>query len=352
LKKVLFSGRRNADRARPFVAGHADIMPARDALSLRLLPMPETPPRERDPLRALSLVLGSIDAVRNTRALFMLLSTFSGAGLLVATAEASFVRHDGWWGPVQAGAALFVAFYGGNAAGILVMDETRGQPIRDVPEALRAALLTAHRLLLALAILFTAYALAGAALLALLWASRTAVSGALLGPLLFGAAVPLGVVTVGLAALSLAAVVVPLAAPAVWAGAGVLQVVRSLAGLIRHRLLSVALLMAAVSLLSAGMGAIATFVVMIGGRVVAELGVAVVGVEVPAKLLMAGLFGHGLRSLGAVGAPVGSTGHAAAAVVGGGVVFALALLLPGLVYLRGTCSVYLAMTGQAPPAPR
>ena len=36
--------------------------------------------------------------------------------------------------------------------------------------------------------------------------------------------------------------------------------------------------------------------------------------------------------------------HAAAALVGGGVVFALALLLPGLVYLRGTCAVYLAMT--------
>jgi hypothetical protein len=345
-ESVVFGPPPTAGRAGLILAGLADIMPARNAPSLRPLPMPETLPRERDLLRALSLVLGSIDAVRNTRALFMLLSTFAGAGLLVATAEASFARHDGWWGPVQAGAALFVAFYGGNAAGILVMDEARGRPVRDVPEALRAALLTAHRLLLALAIVFAAYALVGAALVALLWASRTAVSGALLGPLLFGVAVPLGVVTVGVAALSLAAVVVPLAAPAVWAGAGVLQVVRSLAGLIRHRLLAVALLMATVSLLSAGMGAMATFVV-----VIAELGVAVVGVEVPAKLLMAGLFGHGLRSLGAVGAPAGSTGHAAAALVGGGVVFALALLLPGLVYLRGTCSVYLAMTGRAPPAP-
>ena len=33
----------------------------------------------------------------------------------------------------------------------------------------------------------------------------------------------------------------------------------------------------------------------------------------------------------------------AAALVGEGIVFALALVLPGLVYLRGTCSVYLAM---------
>ena len=302
-------------------------------------------------MSALSLVLRSVDAVRNTRALFVLLGTFAITGLLVAMAEASLARDAGWWGPLQAGAALFAAFYGGNAAGILVMDDARGQPVRAVPDALRTALFSAHRLLLALAILFGAYALAAGALLGVLWLSRSAVSGAILGPLLFGAAVPVGVLTVGLAALSLLAVVVPLAAPAVWSGAGVLQVVRSLAGLIRQRMLTVVLLMAAVSLLTAGMGAIATFIVMVGGRVIAALGVAVVGVDVPAQQLTAGLFGYGLRSLGAAGAPTGSTGHASAALIGGGVVFALALLLPGLVYLRGTCAVYLALTDDAPPPP-
>ena len=188
------------------------------------------------------------------------------------------------------------------------------------------------------------YALAAGVLLGLLWLSRVSISGPLLGPLIFGLTVPVGVLAVGLGALSLLAVVVPLAAPAVWSGAGVLQVVRNLFRLVRQRLLTVALLMAAVSLLTAGMGAIATAIVSVGGRVIAELGVRVVGVDVPAQQLMAGLFGYGLRSLGASGAPTGSTGHAAAALVGGGAVFALALLLPGLVYLRGTCAVYLAMT--------
>ena len=288
--------------------------------------------RERDPLSALSLVLRSVNAVRNMRALFVLLATFAGAGLLLAMAESTLARDAaGWWGPAQAGAALFVAFYGGNAAGILVMDDARGGAIREVPAALAAALSTAHRLLLAL-----------------LWASRIAVSGPLLGPVLFGFAVPVGVLAVGLAVLSLMAVVVPLAAPAVWSGAGVLQVVRSLFRLIRQRLLAVVLLMAAVSLLAAGMGAVVTFIVGVGGRVIAELGVRIVGVDVPVQQLMAGLFGYGLRSLGASGAPAGSTGHAAAALVGGGVVFALALLLPGLVYLRGTCAVYLAMADEPP----
>ena len=311
---------------------------------------PDPTMRERDPLSALSLVLGSTDALRNTRALFVLLGTFAAAGLLVSMAENTLLREPGWWGSVQAGAALFVAFYGGNAAGILVMDDARGRPVRDVPEALRASLLSAHRLILALLLVFAAYALVAGLLLGLLWLSRVAVTGAVVGPILFGVLVPVGVITVGLAAVSLIAVVVPLAAPAVWSGASVLQVVRRLAGLIRHRLLTVALLTAAVSLLTAGMGAIVTTAVMLGGRVIAELGVAVVGVDVPAQQLMAGLFGRGLRSLGAAGAPAGSTGHAAAALVGGGVVFALALVLPGLVYLRGSCAVYLALTDEAPLA--
>jgi hypothetical protein len=159
--------------------------------------------------------------------------------------------------------------------------------------------------------------------------------------------VPLGVVGVGVALLSLAAVVVPLAAPAVWAGTSVIGVVRQLFHWVRQRLVTVALLMAAVSLLAGAVGALVTFAVVAGGRVIALLGVTVVGVDVPPQQLMAGLFGYGLRSLGAAGAPTGSAGHAAAALVGGGVVFALALVLPGLVYLRGTCAVYLAMRGSA-----
>ena len=57
--------------------------------------------RERDPLNALSMVLRSVDAVRNTRALFVLLATFAGAGLLLAMAESTLARDaSGWWGNV------------------------------------------------------------------------------------------------------------------------------------------------------------------------------------------------------------------------------------------------------------
>ena len=300
-------------------------------------------PRSRDPLTALRLVLRSVEAIGDVRALSVLLGTFAMTGLLLAMAETALARQPAWWGGALAAAALFVAFYGGNAAGILVMDAARDRPVREIVEALRSSLLSAHRLLLALLILLAGYAAAAALLLGLLWLCRADVLGTVAGPLLFGLVVPLGVLAVGLAALSLVAVVVPLAAPGVWAGAGVMEVVRDLVGLVRHRLLAVALLMALVSLLTAGVGALASFVVLVGGRVIAALGVAVVGVDVPARELMGGLFGYGLRSFGAAGAPLGSTAHTGAALVGGGVVFALALVLPGLVYLRGTCAVYLAM---------
>ena len=311
---------------------------------------PEAPaPRVLEPLDALGRILGGIDALRNLRALATLLGAFASAGLLLAMAEASLARGAAWWGPIQAGAALTVAFYGGNAAGLLVMDQARGASVRDIGDALRDALASAHRLIVALLMLLALGSIVAGTMVGLLWLCRSAVSGPVLGPLLFGLAVPVAVLVFGALLLALLAVVVPLAAPAVWSGASALAVVRELLGLIRTRLLTVALLMGAVSLLAAAVGAVASFVVMAGGRIVAELGVAVVGVEVPAQQLMGGLFGYGLRSLGAVGVPVAATTHGAAALVGGGVVFALALVLPGLVYLRGACAVYLAVHGAAAP---
>ena len=304
--------------------------------------------REPDLLRALGDVVASAQALHNGRAFAVLLTTFAAAGLLVAGAGSALARGGSWSAPLQAGAALLVAFYGGNAAGILSMDAARGRPVRDIPAALLASLRCAHRLLLALGVVFAGAAVGAGLLYALLWASREAVSGAVLGPLIFGLAVPVGVLAVGLAALALFAVVVPLAAPAVWSGARPWQVVRSLVSVVRRRLPSALVLMAALGALTAGIGAAATGVVMVGGRVVSELGVAVVGIDVPARQLMAGLFGYGLRTLGSVGVPQGSSGHAAAAWVGGGVVFAIALLLPTLVYLRGTCAVYLALAEPRP----
>lgn len=291
------------------------------------------------PLDALNSVLASVEAVRNGGALFALLATFAAAGLLLAMAESALARDAMAWGMLWGGASLTTLFYGSNAAGLLLFDEACGRPRRDVAQALRDALASAHRLLLVMLCVATLLLLLLALLAGALWTTRVPV----VGPVLFGMLLPLAVVAVGAALLAVVAVAAPLAAPAIWNGRGVRDTLRLLAHHVRQRLVFVALLMSAVSGLAALVGALVTFAVASGGRVVSALAVWAAGVEVPPQLLMAGLFGHGLRSLGAAGEPLAQSAYAQAALAGGGVVFMLALVLPVLVYLRGTCSVYLAL---------
>lgn len=171
------------------------------------------------------------------------------------------------------------------------------------------------------------------------------------GPVVFAVAVPLGVVALGMAALVMAAVVGPLAAPAIWAGCSIRQTLALLVRQARERLLLSALMVSALGALTAAVAALSTFVVMTGGRAVSAMAVLVAGVDVPPQQLMAGLFGYGLRSLAPTGVPVTQTPHGVAALVGGGLVFVLALALPGLVYLRGVCALYLAVAADAPAEP-
>lgn len=290
-------------------------------------------------LHTLNRVLASLEAVRNGRALWALLATFCMAGLLLAMAESSLAKADGPWGVIWAGLALTTAFYGVNTTGLLVMDQALGRPVRDVQDAFTDALGSAHRVLLTLLVVVVGAALGLGLLLGLLWLVRLP----LVGTPLFGLLVPVGVLALGLLSFTVAVLVGPLTGPSVWAGQGVGATLRLLWRQWRGGLLDVALLMAAVLVLTALVSAIVTFVVMTGGRAMALLAVWVVGIDLPPQQLMAGLFGYGLRSLGAAGAPVAATPLGMAAVVGGGLVFALALVLPGLVYLGGCCAVYLSL---------
>jgi hypothetical protein len=288
---------------------------------------------------ALERVLGALDAPQNGAALYALLTAFSGAGLLLAMAESALAREDATWGAIWAGLALAVAFFGVNATGLLLMDQARGQPPREVPDAFRDALLCGHRVLLCAVLALGGIAAVGALLLALLWLAR--LPG--IGPPLFGLLVPLGVLLSGAMALAVLVLVGPLTGPSVWSGQGIRSTLRMLWQQFRHGLVESATLMLMVLALTAAVTGVISFVVVTGGRVMALLSVWWVGIEVPPQQLMAGLFGYGLRSLGAAGAPVAASPLGMAALVGGGVVFALALVLPTLVYLRGCCAVYLAI---------
>ena len=288
---------------------------------------------------ALVRVLSSIEAVRDGRAMYILLSAFSLAGLARASAQASFGRGSLIWATGQGAAALFVVFYGSNAAGLVMMDRAQGRPGRDVIQAVEDALGIGHRVLTTLFVMgLTAAAVAGG-LLGLYWLS----SLPQIGHWLFVLVVPATVLVIGLVLVAGAAVVAPLTGPSVWDGASSIDSVRMLFHLIRERLLQAAVLVAGLSLVTGLTSAASSVIVLIGGRVMAEASVFVLGVDVNPEVLMAGLFGYGLHSINAQGIPKEALPYISAATVGGGVVFAVALVLPTLVYLRGVCEVYLAL---------
>jgi len=295
--------------------------------------------RRFDWWQALVRVLSSIEAVRDGRALYVLLASFCGAGLATATALASFGREEVSWAIGQGAAALFIAFYGANAAGLLLMDRAMGLAPRDVADAVRDALGLAHRVLLALAMMLVLAAALAGCLLGLYWLSGLP----RIGPWLFVLVVPATVLAIGLTLLAAVAVVGPLTGPTVWAGASSVQAVRAIGRLIRDRLLQAAVLVGGLSLATGLVGAAASAMVLLGGRVMAEASVFVLGVDIPPEALMAGLLGRSVQITDAAAVSGKALSYISAATVGGGMVFAVALVLPTLVYLRGVCEVYLAL---------
>jgi hypothetical protein len=103
------------------------------------------------------------------------------------------------------------------------------------------------------------------------------------------------------------------------------------------------------TVLIAVLGAVVSAVVFVGGRLMAEVSVWLLSVDVSPGVLMAGLFGHGLHSIRLDQLPRSAVPHIVAALVGGGVVFALAVAMPTLVYLRGICEIYLLLAPSAQP---
>jgi len=291
-------------------------------------------------LPALSRVLASIDAPRNLRALYALLAGFCMAGLLLAMAQSSLARGQELLGALWLGLALAVAFFGVNTTGLMLMDQARGVPVRDPQDALSDALRSGHRVLLAL-LACVALAAAGVAVLAgLLWATRWPWVGA---PLL-AVVLPAGVLLLGGLAFVVVVLVGPLAGPAVWAGQRSTGVLAFMRERLRHGLPETALLMATVYLLVALTTAAVSFVVVTGGKLLAGLAILGAGIELPARQLLAGVMGLGPRTLSASGVALEGGNLGLAALIGGGAVFALALVLPTLVWLRGCCAAYLALT--------
>ncbi|MEK8051845.1 hypothetical protein AACH10_16455 [Ideonella sp. DXS22W] len=281
-------------------------------------------------------VLQSVESVRNGTALYLLLLTFASAGWLLVSAQRLLGGESLATGVGLGVAAFGVVLLGSTAAGLVLMDEARGHRPRHPLDALRAAPVPALRLL---AVVLTVLALAAlllAAVTALLWAARLPGVGA--GWL--GVLVPVAVPLLGAAALVMVTLVGPIAAPAAWSGLGWRAILAMLWRQLRARPVHAVLLSAAVSLLSAAVAGLMSFVVLAGGRAFAALAVGVLELPLAVPPFLSALFGMGFRV--APGAPP-LPEHTSAALTGAGLVFALGLVVPGAVYLRGLCELFLAL---------
>lgn len=301
-----------------------------------------TPP---GPLRALDSVLHSVESVRNAGALYLLLLSFVAAGWLLLSAQRWLGGDSVAVGAALGVAAFVVVLYGSTAAGLVLMDEAQGRLPRLPLEALRDAPRPAHRLL---AVVLAVLALAGLLLgvvVALLWVARLPRVGAAW----LGLLVPVAVPALGAVALVMVTLVGPIAAPGVWYGLRVREILALLLRQLRVRPVHAMLLSVAVSLLSAAVAAGVSFMVLAGGRLFAALAVGVAGLPLAVPPFLSALFGTGLR-MAPGAAPLSE--HTTAALSGASLVFAVGLVVPGAVYLRGLCELFLALQrADAPPAP-
>lgn len=280
-------------------------------------------------------LLDSIDAIRNWRAVLLLLATLVATALVIALG--GLLAGVSW-----AFVALFallgyaVLFYGANAAGMMLMDEAKGHASRPAMAAVMASLATSHRLILVFLLLGLVYLGAFLVLAIVLFICKIP----FLGPVLYAVVFPVSVVIAGIAVFALPTVVFPLSAPSIWSGATTMQCISQLLAIARKRLLLVLLLMIAVAFIAGIVGFLIGAILFSGVAVTMLASVPILGGGAGMGGLMGGMAGGGFG--GGMGTGMGSfAGHAAAAAIGGGMLFAVAFTLPGMVYLRGACAVYL-----------
>lgn len=278
-------------------------------------------------------LLSAVDAVRNWRAAALMLASLILSALVGALGGVvSFQVHIAL-GFVFFLLAFAVYFYGANAVGIMMMDEAQGGTSRPIFAAVLTSLSIGHRLIFVLLLVVLTY-IVGALVMALLLLICK-IPG--LGPLLFAFVFPLCVVISGVAIFAGYAVIAPLAGPAVWSGATTLQALSRLVAIARQRIVVVILSVLVLLLICGFVGGIILSIMFTGTLITGGMSASIIGVSGIDFSSVVGMFGMSRSGYGG-----GDSGHLAAGAFGWSVVMAIAITLPLLVYLRGSCQLYLA----------
>lgn len=280
---------------------------------------------------AFSSLFQAIGGLRNRRALLAMVGCLF-AGVLVAGVLTALAGRMG--GAFLGALLMFVAGATGvNAAGVLLMDQAKGVPLRSVSDAIVYGLMCIPKFI-ALGIVLLLVALAVFIVLAIVF---VVCKIPFLGPLMFVVVFPVSVVIAGLTLWGLALCLF-LALPAVWEGAGIMHALAQALAIARSRLVEALLLMAVVGVLSMIVGFIVFGVLGTGLAPTMAMSASIVGGGMGGLQSVIGMAqGYGMEGSG-------GAGYAIAGAIGGGLLWALALSLVSLVYLLGLNLVYLRVT--------
>ena len=288
---------------------------------------------------AFSSLFQAITGLRNRRALVAMLGCVV-AGVLVAGLASLLATRIGFFMAFLGGLAMFVAAATGvNAAGVLLMDQARGVPARSLHDAVVYGMMCIPKFIL-LGLVLLLVVLAVFIALALVYFICKI---PFIGPVLFVVVFPLSVVVFGLTLCGLFLCMF-LALPAIWEGATITHAIAQALAIVRSRLVEATLLLIVVGFLSMAVGFIVFGVLLTGMMPAIGMSASILGGDGIGSIL--GMMRGGGDGFGGdfAGHASGSAGHAVAAGIGGGLLWALAGSLLSLVYLLGLNLVYLRVT--------
>lgn len=303
---------------------------------------------------AISSLFQAIGGLRNRRALLAMAACLIAA-VLIGGLSAFALGRTGGFGALLTVLIVLVAVYTGiNAAGMLLMDQARGVPLRGLVDALVYGLLCIPKVIV-LGITFFLVALAVFIVLAIVFFICKIPA---LGPVLFTVVFPAAVVIAGITVSGLALCMF-LALPAIWEGATITRAIAQSLAIVRSRLVETFVLMVIVGFLSFFVGLIVFGVLFSGLFPTLGLSASILGgggggggMEYGGGMRggMGGFGGMGgMGGMGPLGGLMGmmSGGGGAYAIaggIGGGVLWAIAATLVSQVWLLGLNLVYLRVS--------
>ncbi|MEP7298175.1 MAG: zinc ribbon domain-containing protein [Burkholderiales bacterium] len=291
---------------------------------------------------AFSSMFQAINGLRNHRALIAMAGCMF-VGVLVFGFFSFLAARMGFFLGFLGGLGLFIASATGiNASGVLLMDQAKGQPSRELGDAIAYGLLCIPKFILLGLALFAVSLVVFVAIAIVFFICKIPV----LGPILFVVVFPLSVVIAGLTLCGLFLCMF-LALPAIWEGATISRAIAQALAIARSRLIESILLMAVVGVLSAVVGFIVFGVLFAGLAPTLGMSASILGGDALGGLMgmmrqggdygdMGGGFGGGRGARAA--------GYVVAAGIGAGLLWALAGSLLALVNLLGLNLVYLRVT--------